>query len=413
MSKITIVDARMGRGKSSAAIRYMNEYQGQKRFLYITPYLDEVERICQCCGFEQPENEQTSKSTALKRLLRQKKSISTTHTLFSLMDRETLELVADGGYSLIVDESIQTFEKVDASYSDVVLMKEVLVDVGPDGRVHWKDEEYKGVLSGYRCLANSGMLWNLDSAMFKIMNPAFFTKFDEVYMLTYQFDGQPLKPYLELFGLDYNVVGIEVDDDGYRFSNEPDKPNPIDYRELIHIWESDTKIRSSLSDARVRAGVAKNSLSLSWFMKHDYSCPEIRVLRQDMKRFFTKACDGGERTRLWTCYKDHASKLIDKRTGRYKNNFLQISARATNEYRDCTDIAYIANRYIDPNITKFFAKRGIKIDGDLFARSEMLQWIWRSAIRDNKPINLYIPSKRMRTLLEKWIDEQKQGGQAN
>lgn len=47
MNTITVVDARMGRGKSSAAIRYMNRYKDSKRFLYITPYLDEVGRICE------------------------------------------------------------------------------------------------------------------------------------------------------------------------------------------------------------------------------------------------------------------------------------------------------------------------------------------------------------------------------
>lgn len=413
MSKITIVDARMGRGKSSAAIRYMNEHQGQKRFLYITPYLDEVERICQCCGFEQPESEELTKSTALKNLLRKRKNVAATHALFSLMDKTTLTLISEGGYSLIVDESIPAFEKIGISYSDVVLIRDTLATVDRNGRVRWKDDEYDGALDTYKKMADAGTLWTLDAAMFKIMNPLFFSEFEEIFMLTYLFGGQTQKAYLESFGFDYRVIGIERDVDGYRFSDMPDEPEPIDYRELIHIWNPDTKIKSSLSEARKNATAGNRSLSMAWFDRHDYSSPEIRVLRQDMKRFFTKACDGGERTRLWTCYKDHASKLIDKRTGRYKNNFLQISARATNEYRDCTDIAYIANRYIDPNITKFFAKRGIKIDGDLFALSEMLQWIWRSAIRDNKPINLYIPSKRMRTLLEKWIDEQKQGGQAN
>ena len=40
MNTVTVVDARMGRGKSSAAIRYMNRYKGTKKFLYITPYLN-------------------------------------------------------------------------------------------------------------------------------------------------------------------------------------------------------------------------------------------------------------------------------------------------------------------------------------------------------------------------------------
>lgn len=45
------------------------------------------------------------------------------------------------------------------------------------------------------------------------------------------------------------------------------------------------------------------------------------------------------------------------------------------------------------------------VDEDAYALSEMLQWIWRSSIRDGKPINIYIPSKRMRTLLMNWLEQ--------
>ena len=70
----------------------------------------------------------------------------------------------------------------------------------------------------------------------------------------------------------------------------------------------------------------------------------------------------------------------------------------------------MSNRFADPNIIKFFAQRDIRIDSDEFALSEMLQWIWRSAIRDDKPIDLYIPSRRMRDLLIDWIEQNKNGG---
>ena len=40
---------------------------------------------------------------------------------------------------------------------------------------------------------------------------------------------------------------------------------------------------------------------------------------------------------------------------------------------------------------------------DEYALSEMIQWIWRSAIRDGKEIWVYIPSRRMRELLKKWL----------
>ena len=45
----------------------------------------------------------------------------------------------------------------------------------------------------------------------------------------------------------------------------------------------------------------------------------------------------------------------------------------------------------------------ISVDEDGFALSEMLQFIWRSAIREGKDIWVYIPSIRMRNLLKQWI----------
>ena len=53
----------------------------------------------------------------------------------------------------------------------------------------------------------------------------------------------------------------------------------------------------------------------------------------------------------------------------------------------------------------FFLQHGIAVDEDGYALSEMLQFIWRSAIRDGKEIWIYVPSIRMRGLLERWIDE--------
>ena len=33
-------------------------------------------------------------------------------------------------------------------------------------------------------------------------------------------------------------------------------------------------------------------------------------------------------------------------------------------------------------------------------------FIFRSAIRDNKPINLYIPSERMRNIFKAWLNNE-------
>ena len=55
--------------------------------------------------------------------------------------------------------------------------------------------------------------------------------------------------------------------------------------------------------------------------------------------------------------------------------------------------------------SSYFADQGIEVREDKYALSEMIQWIWRSAIRDGKEIWIYVPSKRMRELLEGWLKE--------
>ena len=60
---------------------------------------------------------------------------------------------------------------------------------------------------------------------------------------------------------------------------------------------------------------------------------------------------------------------------------------------------------MNPLIKKFFQQHGVEVDEDGFALSEMLQFIWRSAIREGNEIWIYIPSIRMRTLLTDWIEE--------
>lgn len=399
---ITVVDAMMGRGKTSAAIRHMNQCKGGRRFLYVTPYLDEVSRVCELCGFEQPGGDgRTSKSAELKRLMRMGASVAATHSLFYLMDGEALELARGRGYSLVIDESVQVIGRVRVCAKDLPLIVGQLADEEEDGALRWRDGDYSGRFSDYKELADAGRLYHQDTALLDVMNPALLGSFDEVFMLTYMFDGQYQKAYLDFFGLPYRVVGVGRDGGGCCFSDAPDEPPRADYRGLVSIVG-----REKMN----RPGAGEHALSKSWFSKRGYDDADVRALRGNLRSFFQHIPGGGPGTRLWTTFKEDRGKLVDARTGRFGNNFLQIGARATNEYRGRTDVAYLANRFVDPNLAKFFAQRGVKLDSDRFALAEMLQWVWRSAIRDGRPINLYVPSERMRGLLVGWIDDAYQGG---
>lgn len=401
-STVTVIDARMGRGKTSAAISYMEKNRRSKRFLYITPFLDEVDRICESCGFDQSEGESSTKSAELKRLLHQRKNIAATHSLFYHMDGDALSIAQDNHYTLIVDESLQAISRLQIASGDFKLVTQTLTTEDASGLLHWTDEKYEGQFSGYKEIADAGHLYRFAAGLIAIMNPGLLTAFDEVIMMTYLFEGQYQRAYLDYFGIDYNVVGVEQKNGEYCFADHPDTPDPIDLGHLIHIEDS---------KRMNQCGSGRTALSKQWFSARGYSHPDIKALRNNMRYFFQHIPDGGSETRMWTTFICSKEKLMEAKTHRFNSGFLQVNSRATNAFRSRTDVAYMANRFIDPNIRNFFKSRDITIDEDQYALSEMLQWIWRSAIRDGKEIHLYIPSKRMRTLLTDWIKATGEGGE--
>lgn len=86
------------------------------------------------------------------------------------------------------------------------------------------------------------------------------------------------------------------------------------------------------------------------------------------------------------------------------SKFVSVNARATNEFQHKSTCIYFANIYVNPLTKNFFHKQGVEVNVDLYALSELLQWIFRS--RTGEPINVYIPSVRMRTLLERYLNNE-------
>ena len=108
---------------------------------------------------------------------------------------------------------------------------------------------------------------------------------------------------------------------------------------------------------------------------------------------------------MWVTFKDYQGKLKGKGyTGSQKNPcFVPFNTRGTNEYVHKKSLAFMVNVYISPIIKNFFSQHNIYLDQDKYATSILVQWIWRSQIREDKPIVLYLPSERMRDLLDKFF----------
>lgn len=401
--KVHVVDMIMGSGKSSAAINYMNA-NPDKKFLYITPFLSEVMRIKDACpnlGFTQPEAEKGgSKLKDIKKLLSKGENIVSTHSLFRLFTNEIIDICRAMNYTLIMDEVADVVEPYDISSDDMEIILRDLAYVNPDDNLlYWRDDkaDYQGEYDDIKSKIDMHSLAMYGSSnrdvVLWLMPVHSFNAFREVYILTYLFSGQIQRYYYDFFKLPYDYLYVEGDKyEDYAFTSEVQCQRiKYDYSKIIHICDNE-KLNA--------IGEMKTDLSKHWFTRNKSNNVVLPQLKKNLFNFFHNIQKSSSDNNIWTTFKDFKKPLSGKG---YSKGFLPSNSRATNAYKDRTCVAYCLNKYINTIIKLFFNNRGIETDDDVYATSEMLQFIWRSAVREGNEIWVYIPSSRMRNLLIQWI----------
>jgi len=392
--KINVIDAIMGAGKTESAINFINTSDEDVKFLYITPYLTEVKRIIESCPsrkFRQPESYGT-KIKGIKYLFDQGHNIVSTHALFREFDEEIIDLAYTNNYILIMDEVTDVIEPYTISKPDLETILDKYASVDDLGLLKWHNSEYWGEFSDVKrlceldCLAIYG-----GAAMMWLFPISTFRAFRNIYILTYMFNAQTQKYYYDFFGIEYNFLYVKYENEIYSFSTEEVNYINLDYSKLIHICNND-KLN--------QIGDLEYALSKSWYDRNAEN-KLINKLKNATGNYFRNYIKTKSNENLWTTFKDYKGKISGKG---YAKGFLSSNTRATNEYRNRIAVAYLVNKFFNPFVKNFFVQHGVAIDEDAFAVSEMLQFIWRSAIRDKKEIWVYIPSSRMRMLLENWIE---------
>ncbi len=406
--KANVIDASMGTGKTTFAINMMNDADEDKRFLFISPYLSEVERIVEQCAskdFVQPEVDgfNTSKSAALKTLIDDGRNIASTHALFKMMDKETCELIKIQGYILIMDEMVNIIEAQNVRKAEIrgMIESEVIqlsdpilddvnilkVEAGSECRLT-KYNEYRRLASADRLVLvdDTALIWLLPSDILDV--------FDEIYVLTYMFKGQPLNAFFDCFSIPYEMFTLD------NRTLVPYDPKTASQKVADHIDEIQVIDNKTMN----AVGNGPKALSKNRFITNRKGMRD--KARKGLVNFFQNECryDDG-RLNLWTTFSAFKDHLKGKG---YTKGFIAMNTMAINEYRHKKNVAFAVNVFMNPYESKFFHYCGHDVDQDAYALSMMLQFIWRSRIRDGKSIRVYVPSKRMRSLLLTWMEEIRQ-----
>jgi hypothetical protein len=437
---VHIVDVIMGGGKTESSISFILSAPHWKRFIYVTPFLDECNRICTGCidhGFCQPLGDDRihkSKTAELGELLRNRENIVISHALFIRSIWKYEELIKAAGYTLIQDETFSTVEEYDlsavqASINDMVyLEKWGLVEQKDDGLICLKDTEYDGeLLTPLLEVLERQDMYLHKSVYYRVFNMDIFLWFEDVYILTYLFKFSLQCCMMIAAGISFDYVGVVQDEKGYHFT---ENRTELEYARGL----SDRIVieHGVLNDI----GNDQGSLSVSWYEREiavemkrlermkkgkntrrgrqskdsNEERTKMMILGSHIESYFRKWGKTKDTAQfcLWTVFK-LGENVVD--THSFKKRFLVFNKKASNDYRHCRYLAYCVNVFMHPNIKHYLEDSGCPINEDGYALSEMIQWIWRSAIRTpDGNIKVYIPSRRMRSLFKAWLEELAAGG---
>lgn len=383
----------MGSGKTYEAIQGMKKHKGN--FIYVTPFLDEVERIVKyVSGVQQPsitydynEEDETYdtiyKRDNLIRLANSKVNLATTHSLFQKLHRADYSYFMD--YDLILDEVITPIEVINMVKDDIDLAfnQGLIVKNPKTNEVTYTGDEYKGKLYAHlkKLCDTSNVIHINDRLLVWSFPPEIFKNFKSITVLTYLFEGSLLASYFEYYNIKYEIT---------RPNYKNDETLKRKIKELLNVYEGSAN----------NMGEYLTSFSVNWLKNKsnkDYKKIFTTVENLIKRSFKTKSSYNG-----YTTFKSFKNKLKGKG---YTKGFIPVNERATNKYSEKQTMIYLANRFLNPNIKDFFRNKEVIVDEEKWALAELLQWIWRGSIRKNNPMNLFIPSKRMRRLLYKWLSE--------
>ena len=440
-----IVDAVMGTGKTNKIIEQIRT--SKHPVLILVERQSEVDRIKDALGadivsvreeFEDEDTEHSSCSGALEVLADTGKHLVSTHQLMRYWSDRFLRSVKVQGYELIIDEALTGILQVDeVPHSDISLFLEsdslrIKENSKPERIVAGlQDEDGHCLPTKYRQLERR--VRNKTVYLYTQRNDAgkphyrlietlrldIWDSFRKIWVLTYKFSGSLLKYYLDLHKIEFETISIVEDE----YADYID-PQGHKYRDLIKIYNGRYNDFDRYETDR-RA--VRDGLTVSWSERKQGGRARREKTRRNIRNYFqtAKRTNGATlETFAWTYHKKFLNDVYSNELGSKKNTYaywdtnkrkgltekecravtwLPQNLRGTNDFMHKTHMAYCSNTYMDGTLKRFLSNNGVSVDEETFALNQMIQWLWRGCIRNGEPMDVYIPSRRMRNMLEKWL----------
>lgn len=407
---IYLIDAICGSGKSTYIIKKMRD-NPDKKWLYITPFLDEVytrlpNQAPELNFFTPNIKEGGTKLESIKKLIEEGRNIASTHALFKIFDKDVVDLILEKGYVLVIDESVEAISEYRGENiveglkpSDIhALLEGGFVIPNPEkrDRLDWNDDRYPEHDGRYQCvkkMCDNQMLY-LFNKRFLICEypPELLANIEYCFVLTYMFKACSMRYWMDINNIQYKYVGLK----GIGLRAEEDVLKDI---------RSNLEIISNRKLDKLQRLQRMTAFSKRWMT--NIEPPRLDEYRAIIRSNVVKHKVNSSNI-FWTTYKEHRTRLEGQG---YTNCFLSLNLRSTNNYKDKDFCVYAANLHDNLTGLNYIKSLGVEItqeEKDIFCLSNLIQFMFRGSIRDGKPMKILILSKRVRMLLEQWLNSKEE-----
>jgi hypothetical protein len=435
---IHVLDSLMGMGKSTALINMIKEdamasviFQEagvpSKRWLVIVPTLSEVDRYVDALStfgapFEMPNDTfHNRKHLHLLQMVKDGQNIVATHALFNQLSRQVYEAIEALDYTLVIDEEIEVVRPYELHAKKVATLieKEFVLHDPVSRRLTWNSRKWSTDRFPFKSdipkLCEAGHLVMSKAGLLIVETPAEFLRcFDEVWIATYMFSGAPMRAYLEDHRFPINMLTVAKDHRGNRQvipwrATDDERGIRAELRKLIKVYNGRRNMVGTNSHKA-------SPLTSTWYNAKAKNDPQAIVnLATSIARFFKETAPADKVA--WTTFKRGDNDgpydgpmrveglMVDCKKDGEAYGFLAYNTRATNAYRNVEAMAYPLNVFQHGDVRGYFDERGIATSEDLYAISTLVQWLWRSRIRQEprQSVTVYLPSERMRGLFLEWL----------
>lgn len=406
---VLFYDRPMGTGKTRDLL---SGFDPHTKYLVVHEYLEQCQDVIDNPAgvhFEQPQaSKGLTKGAHLEQLIRKGRNIVTTHALYPSL----VELAKDGwlrDYVIVIDETLDPVKSPKgprkgtwiALVRDGYATVDKLGKVTPSAKWHEFRKDVEDSLSPQLLeAAMAGLLYVTDNRhMFVVPIPVeLLTAGNSVTVMTFMAEGSVLSAFLDRLGVPY-VINRD-------FLEEAKLRREIRRWVILKDIPSLSEVSLSFSGQTTTQGRSLYTKKVSTALakirqRHLRSVPLSNVIIGCAKDNWYRKQRGG--------YDEARPDGFSKESRMFGANWVAPGIRGRNDFRHCSVVISLFDYHVNPGVLEWLNREDDRTFKELYAVSELLQFVYRSRIRcrsevADPTITLYLPCGRMRRLFLEWVN---------